>query len=304
MADLQDKVTKMRAKNKAAIKVSVKRSRVEEVKAAAAGAPDSGSPSSAGTASRGSPAGKKPRNEGTPELRPLIIDNPSEEDIVLPSCTLRRGIFSERNVLLEREEVRHILKRDRVVRDKDLSEDLEGMMRVAALALALNARKVCPQEDYEALQTSYDKLEHEFEQYKDKYVVQSGIVEDLVKEQNKVVELEAEGKRLRERVAELERSHLPAAEEDEDEKALVTRSQLLGKVRELEIDCVATLGAGFQIAVDQLKVLNPRLVTKGIGPYHKVVDGRIEPNPEYEDWEDEEGPQGQDNGAEDDDGDV
>src|SRR4051812_6999693 len=81
MADLHDKVTKMRAKNKGAIKVSVKRSRVEEVKAAAAGVPDSGSPSSVGTASRGSPAGKKPRNEGTPELRPLIIDDPSEEDI-------------------------------------------------------------------------------------------------------------------------------------------------------------------------------------------------------------------------------
>src|SRR3954466_11680538 len=304
MADLQDKVTKMRAKNKAAIKVSVKRSRVEEVRAAAAGAPDSGSPSSAGAASRGSSAGKKPRNEGTSELRPLIIDNPSEEDIVLPSCTLHRGIFSKKNVLLEREEVRHIVRRDRLARDKDLSEDLEGMMKVAALALALNAQNVCPQKDYDALQTKYDKLEHEFEQYKDKYEVQSGIVEDLVKEQKKVVELEAEGKRLRERIAELERSHLPAAEEDEDEKALVTRSQLLGKVRELEVDCVAILGVGFKAAVDQLKVLNPRLVTKGIGPYHKVVDGRIESNPEFEDWENEEEPQGEDNGAEDEDGDV
>src|SRR3954471_712846 len=246
MADLHDKVTKMRAKNKGAIKVSVKRTRVEEIKAAAAGAPDCGSPSSAGTTSRGSSAGKKQKNEGTPELLPLIIDNPSEEDIVLPSCTLHRGIFSKRNVLLEREEVRHIVRRDRVARDKDLSEELEGMMRVASLALALNAQRVCPQKDYDALQTKYDELEHEFENYKDKYEVQSDIVEDLCKEQDKVVELEAEGKRLRERIAELERSHLPAAEEDEDEKALVTRSQLLGKVRELEIDCVATLGGRFQ----------------------------------------------------------
>ncbi|XP_058768787.1 uncharacterized protein LOC131642566 [Vicia villosa] len=304
MADLHDKIVKMRAKNKGPIKLTVKRSRVEEVKAAVAGAPDGGSPSSVGTTSGSSPAGKKQKNEGTPELRPLINDNPSEEDIVLPSCTLHRGIFSKRNVLLEREEVRHIVRRDRTVRDKDLSEDLEGMMRVAALALALNAQRVCPQKDYDALQTKYDELEHEFEQYKDKYEVQSSIVEDLCKERNKVRDLEAEGERLRERIAELERSHLPAAEEDEDEKALVTRSQLLGKVRELEVDCVATLGVGFKAAVDQLKVLSPRLVTKGIGLYNKVVDGRIESNPQFEDWEDEQEPQGEDDGAEEDDCDV
>src|SRR4051812_34134567 len=121
MADLHDKVVKMRMKNKAAAKVTVKRTRVEEVKAAAVGAPDGGSPSSIGTTSGGSQVGIKQKSEGTPELRPLINDNPSDDDIVLPSCTLHRGIFSKRNVLLEREEVRHIVRRDRVSRDKDLS---------------------------------------------------------------------------------------------------------------------------------------------------------------------------------------
>lgn len=63
-----------------------------------------------------------------PEVQLIIIDRPSENDVVLPSCTLHQGLFSQKNLLLEREEAKAIFAHDQIVRSQGLNEDIEGMM--------------------------------------------------------------------------------------------------------------------------------------------------------------------------------
>lgn len=129
----------------------------------------------------------------------------------------------------------------------------------------------------------------DFEAYKDKYKIQRNFIEDLCTTSDKIRALEAEEKKMRERIAELEGDACPAEEESKEEKALRTRAQLVEKVRELEADCMGTLSVGFKTAVELLKIVNPKveLVTRGISPYYLVVDGKIQATPSNSDWDEE-----------------
>lgn len=275
----------MRAKG---TKITFKRTCTEQLRTEAGAA--SGSPSSDGTGpDSSSPAGKKQKSQPAPKVHPIVSECPSENDNLLLSCTLHKGLFSKKNMLLEREEVKKFFGCDKTIRSQGLNEDIEGMMRVVALVMALNTQGLYPQKDYDKLKRDHDALYDEFEAYKDKYKIQSGIIEDLSMESDKVKALEAEDKKLREPITELEDNARPAEEETEEEKALKTHTQLVEKIRELEEDCMGTLFVGFKTEVEQLKIVNPEveLVTKGISPYYLIVDGKIQTTSGDVDWDEE-----------------
>lgn len=92
-----------------------------------------------------SPVDKRMKNQEDIELRPIFTESPSDDDIFLPPCTLHRGLFAgKKNLLLHLDEAKHIISRDKVIQGRELLEDIESMMRVEALVMALNAQKICP----------------------------------------------------------------------------------------------------------------------------------------------------------------
>lgn len=108
---------------------------------------------------------------------------------------------------------------------------------------------------------------------------------DLCRANNKIKGMEEEETRLCKCNAELEASCLSAEDESEREKALINRAEMIGKIRELEDDCVATLGSN-----EQMKIVNPEfeMITRGISTYYKVEASKIELNEGIEDWDTEE----------------
>ena len=70
---------------------------------------------------------------------------------------------------------------------------------------------------------------------------------------------------------------VPAEEETEAEKAIVTRGDLIRRIRVLEQDVVDTLSYGFNTAMEQIKILNlgVELVVEGARPFNQVVNGKI-----------------------------
>ena len=92
--------------------------------------------------------------------------------------------------------------------------------------------------------------------------------------------LAAEVERLGKQVEELNAAQQPAEDEPEDLMALKSRAEFIAHIRNLEEDAVGALEDGFNSAVDQLSLLNPGLVTEGIGHTHRVVGGAIIPPPD------------------------
>ena len=92
--------------------------------------------------------------------------------------------------------------------------------------------------------------------------------------------LGAEVGRLAQQIEEMNAAMQPAEDEPEDIVALKSRLELVAHIRLLEADCVGALEDGFNSAVGQLSLLNPGLVTEGIGHTHQIVDGVIVPPPD------------------------
>ncbi|XP_058767921.1 uncharacterized protein LOC131641640 [Vicia villosa] len=79
----------------------------------------------------------------------------------------------------------------------------------------------------------------------------------------------------------LRRSPAPAEDETEEERALLTRADLIQYIRVLGGDCVAAAEDTYNSTVAQLKLKNPgvELVTAGTGPYHRLEgDHIVSPN--------------------------
>ncbi|MCI51930.1 hypothetical protein A2U01_0073174, partial [Trifolium medium] len=82
----------------------------------------------------------------------------------------------------------------------------------------------------------------------------------------------------------------PIADEPEAAKGLVTRAQLVDKIRVLAQDVLGGVKYGFDNVVAQLKIANSgvELSTEGIGMLRKVKDGKIVIPAEYQHMVDEE----------------
>ncbi|MCI25108.1 pentatricopeptide repeat-containing protein, partial [Trifolium medium] len=96
--------------------------------------------------------------------------------------------------------------------------------------------------------------------------------------------LTEEKKSADDRVAELEAAIAPINGEPEEAFGLVTRADLVGKIKEIAGDCLAALKFGWKNAIAQLKLLNSdvELKTEGMGMLKEVRDGRIVPLPGYQ----------------------
>lgn len=180
MADLHEKMIKLR-KTKGA-KGGSKRTRVQQLKTAGRNVGSDGSPPSS-EASPMSPSGpaKKQNIQDSPGGQPADKEPDSPETFFLLPCTLYRGFFTGKNVLLlHKEEAKHMSGNDKETWDNEIIRDAEGMMRILVDALALNNAKSYPHKDFDRMKSKYvvlrlhlDKVDSKFEHYTHKYEVKA-----------------------------------------------------------------------------------------------------------------------------------
>lgn len=58
-------------------------------------------------------------------------------------------------------------------------------------------------------------------------------------------------------------------------KGLETWAQLVEKIEALRLDCFDMGKAGFTIVMDQLRILNPGLNTKGVILRSRIIEGEL-----------------------------
>ncbi|MCI27917.1 hypothetical protein A2U01_0049117, partial [Trifolium medium] len=105
-----------------------------------------------------------------------------------------------------------------------------------------------------------------------------------------LAKLEERKKYVDERVAGLEAAMAPADDEPEEALGLVTRVDLVGKIKEIADDCLAAGKFGWKNAIAQLKLLNSdvEIKTEGMRMLKEVRDGKIVPLPGYQSDSDSE----------------
>ncbi|MCI36998.1 hypothetical protein A2U01_0058222, partial [Trifolium medium] len=125
------------------------------------------------------------------------------------------------------------------------------------------SEETCPAAELKKLQAKNEKLQAEMTKvendYREKHEIQVGLVTELGKKTTEIARLTEERKKLQEDFGALQLSMTSVEDEPEAAHGLTTRSELVEKIRVLRQDVLDVVKCGFDNAVDQLKVLNPRL---------------------------------------------
>ncbi|XP_058783930.1 uncharacterized protein LOC131658678 [Vicia villosa] len=156
---------------------------------------------------------------------------------------------------------------DAPARLKQLTGDSAAVMRVLEMAQVFargdtvsTAALKKAESDKKTAKDKLDKMGAAREKLKTR-------VENALKKKDE--ELEA-GKK---KPADLEATWAPTAEESEDTAGLKCRAELVEKIDSLKLDCVEMAEAGFNRAIEQLKLLNPELKVDNIELSSRIVDG-------------------------------
>lgn len=214
----------------------------------------------------------KRHHEGSVDV---VLEENQERGFVMPLCFSKSNYFVRFPLSVSPTDTQTIEQMDPSTRVKQLVDDNTSMIQVLEMAQVLarggtvsatdlkkaqDTQKVVDDKLWKvevALRVSKDKLKKKTEEPEKK-------VGEWRKENEKLVEnLRAEWK--------------ASYEEPEDVKGLETRAELVEKIEALQLDCFEMGRAGFEIAVDQLKVLNLGFLTKGIGLRSKIDDGQLIP---------------------------
>ncbi|WJX95592.1 histone deacetylase [Trifolium repens] len=240
---------------------------------------------SIGCAGSSSPGEGHSNHGGNPSKKPRC-----EENVV------DRELF-EKNSALTVSPTKTSIIRDIGVasRRKEIARGAAAMMRLLAMVLVLNDEEQSSVKDLneararkEELECQVLKLETDFTDYKEKYVIQSTYVTELREKKEELarvvksmedlkLEYAEEKKTLKARIDSLEAAVAPAQDEPDEVKMLVTRAELVDKIKLLEQDVLDSVKYGFDNAIAQLRIVNPEveLNTKGTGMLRRVVDGVI-----------------------------
>lgn len=96
---------------------------------------------------------------------------------------------------------------------------------------------------------------------------------------------EAWEKEKRDLLEELRTKWAPDEEEDEETRLPESRAEFVAKVKDLKADSFDMGIAGFELALRQLRIVNPDLNVTGVGLNSQIVDGKLVPGVEDEEEE-------------------
>jgi myosin heavy subunit len=233
---------------------------------------------------------KRPRVEEHIDLTRDI----AQKKFLLPPCFSQRGFFEDNLLTVSAEDSSIIMDLGAEGRRKVIDEGVAAVMRVLAMALVLIDRVDSSSQDLEKLRRRNGELKAKiaalrtsFADYKEQYQVQAGLVTELREKTKEVQDLTksleslklehaAEKKKLEDEIADLKAAAAPAKDESKEMK-LMTRAQLVERIKLLDNDCIDGVKFGFDNAVAQIKVVNPEVEIniEGLSMLKTVEDGKL-----------------------------
>jgi hypothetical protein len=155
---------------------------------------------------------------------------------------------------------------------------LEGEVRVDTLVRerdALTAKVAALEEDQRSKRSVAEERDHQLASLKEQLSGAQTALEQATDSSRKLAEEKASLEEA------LKKADLPGEDEAED-LAVLRRAGLVDRIGKLEGSLVDVVKLGFELAVAQLKVVNPgiELNVEGIHPLSEVEDGVITPPPD------------------------
>ncbi|CAJ2643616.1 unnamed protein product [Trifolium pratense] len=269
------------------------------------GASGSVSQSSPVGSSAGTPGGRAKRHREE-QMTPIVDLSEGDGGFVLPACLSNRSFFDKNPLQVPVSEKNYILGASASARQKQLSEDVAAVIRLAETALVLNEGG--PTHEVEKLAARNAKLEGKIVLMEGELIDLRGKQEnygqllkdvresrdelELVKKNLEGVEARsAEEKRQLEGViADLQSKLAPAADEGTEISQMVSRADLVKEIKRQRGLMLASMVHGWKNAIAQLRVVNAEggLITEGIHKLKRVENGQIVIPEEYKEMELEE----------------
>jgi cell division protein FtsB len=233
----------------------------------------------------------KPIKEGN-----LVIDVDVEmgRPILLPRVMTDKD-FLEKNLLqVAAVEKAAILEMDDEAARDRIIDYLAGLLRMLETVLVLHEDRSSRRNDMEKMKAEYSKLEAENMKLENEVVDLRGKKENFVAAarenrelRDEVAKFDEERKKLVEDIKMLKSAMAPAEDETENTRELLSRADLVARVRKLGDSVLAGVKHGWQNALAQVKVANSgvELNFEGMGVFREVVDGQIILPEKYKDVE-------------------
>ncbi|MCI01752.1 hypothetical protein A2U01_0022780, partial [Trifolium medium] len=292
MASFGERMLKLAADNKKTGKKKIKGGTVVSLSQSAPG-----NSSSPGGGHACSSAPKETPQKRQRQDDSVVVLTASEPQFVLPNCFGARGFLERFHPAVADSEKSIILGMTPTAQETQLVQDTAAVMRLLETALVLNSEETCPVAELKKLQAKNEKLrvevtkvENAFSDYREKHEIQVGLVSERGAKTAEIARLTEERKKLQEELGTLQLSMTPDEDEPEAARGLSTRAELIEKIWVLGQDVLDGVKFGFDNAVDQLKVLNPRLElnTELLSMLKRVENGQLVIPPEYVEMEEED----------------
>ncbi|MCH79652.1 hypothetical protein A2U01_0000405 [Trifolium medium] len=271
MANQGSEILRMLTDQKKRKKMSKKG--VGSARSSAAGGNSSGSPRVDSPTVAVSSAHQQKRLRPSPDFVDLELKT------MVPQCWEMRGFLEKYTLEVVEKEKRMIREMTPARREEFLVSDIAGLMRLVSTALVLN-------EDSAGPGTEVTKLQAHVNQLKTRNLVLDNKVADLEGKRDVWIQTQKElretDERLRKAVEENDRlkaAMAPGEKEDDFTRGASTRVELVKKVELVLGQLTEAAKMGFDNAVAQLEVLNPRLRTTAD---EEDADGMEQGNPDAE----------------------
>jgi cell division protein FtsB len=226
-----------------------------------------------------------------PTSKPIKVGNPAIDvdvemgrPILLPRVMTDKD-FLEKNLLqVAAVEKAAILEMDDEAARDRIIDYLAGLLRMLETVLVLHEDRSSRRNDMEKMKAEYSKLEAENMKLENEVVDLRGKKENFVAAarenrelRDEVAKFDEERKKLVEEIKMLKSAMAPAEDETENTRELLSRADLVARVRKLGDSVLAGVKHGWQNALAQVKVANSgvELNFEGMGVFREVVDGQI-----------------------------
>jgi hypothetical protein len=203
---------------------------------------------------------------------------------LLPKVVSDKDFLEKNSLQVAAVEKAAILGMDEEATHDQIIDDSAALLRMLERVLVLQEDRSSRRKDVEKLKDEYLALEAANLKLENEVVDLRGKKENFVaaaKENRElrgaVTKLEEEKKKLEEEVSRLTLIMAPAEDETENTRELLSRADLVARVRKLGDSVLAGMKHSWQNALSQVKVANPdvELSFDGMGVFHEVVDGQI-----------------------------
>jgi cell division protein FtsB len=224
----------------------------------------------------------------------IDVDVEMGRPILLPRVITDKDFLEKNPLQVAAVEKAAILEMNEDIAHDQIIDDSTALLRMMERVMVLHEDRGNRRNDMEKMKAEYSKLEAEYMKLENEVVDLRGKKENFVAAarenrelRDEVAKFDEERKKLVDEIKMLKSAMAPAEDETENTRELLSRADLVARVRKLGDSVLAGVKHGWQNALAQVKVANSgvELNFEGMGVFREVVDEQIILPEKYKDVE-------------------